>query len=110
MSISFVDSALIKEIAPGVTRRILNLNNLMVAEIVFLNGPQTEPDPPHNHPHEQVSYVVEGDLFVFINGEKTKLKKGDMFSVPSDLPHSIQLLSTKVVLLDTFTPIRQEFL
>ena len=42
----------------GVERRIGNTNNLMMAIIDFNNGPQSEPDPPHAHPHEQVSYIA----------------------------------------------------
>lgn len=110
MSISLKDTSRAQEIAPGVTRRIVHLQNLMAVEITFTNGPKTEPDPPHAHPHEQLCYVAEGELNVFIDGEKTFLKRGDMFSVPGDVPHCIQTLCPRVTLVDMFSPIRQDFL
>lgn len=110
MPISFNNSEAFKTIAPGIKRRLTYLNTLMVAELEFTNGPQNQPDPPHSHPHEQISYVVEGELFVFIDGEKTQLKKGDMYSIPGNIPHCIQLLSNPVKLIDTFSPIREDFI
>jgi quercetin dioxygenase-like cupin family protein len=82
----------------------------MMAVIDFRDGPTGQPDPPHSHPHEQVSYVAAGELIVFIGDEQTRLGPGDMFSVPPDVPHSVQLLTEYVRLVDTFHPVRDEFL
>lgn len=97
-------------IADGRARYLAHTPNLMVVIIDFTDGPQEQPDPPHSHPHEQVTYVAEGELLFFIDGEPHELSTGDLITVPSDAPHTIQLLSEKVRLVDTFTPIRQEFL
>ena len=97
-------------IAAGRTRYLANTDNLMVAVIDFRDGPTTEPDPPHSHPHEQVSYVVDGEIIFFLNDEPTHLGPGDMFTVPPNVPHSVQLLSEHVRLVDAFTPIREDFL
>ena len=95
---------------PNVTRRIAHLNNMLTAVITFENGPMPEPDPVHSHPHEQISYVAEGELYFFIENEKHKLQKGDIFLVPSNLPHTVQTISKKVVLIDNFCPVREDFL
>jgi quercetin dioxygenase-like cupin family protein len=95
----------------GVTRRLIHTDELMMAVIDFTNGPWKEPDPPHSHVHEQTTYVAEGEIIFFCEGEpKQKLKAGDMFSVPSGKEHTIQLLSRSAKLIDGFTPLRQEFL
>jgi quercetin dioxygenase-like cupin family protein len=100
-----------KEIIGSGRRRYLgHSENLMVVVIDFDDGPSEVPDPPHSHPHEQVSYVAEGDLIVHIGQESTRLTKGDIFIVPPNTPHAIQLLSTQVRLVDTFTPLREDFL
>jgi quercetin dioxygenase-like cupin family protein len=99
-----------KEIAPGIFRRIIHLDHLMAVEATFTGGPQAQPDPPHTHPHEQLCYVAEGQLNLFVDGEMTPLKQGDMFSVPGNVPHCIQTLCPRVVLVDMFSPIRQDFL
>ena len=82
----------------------------MIVVCDFTNGPAPKPDPPHSHPHEQITYVAEGDLFFFLNNEKYKLQKGDIFSVPSGIPHCIQTISNHVRLIDSFSPVREDFL
>ena len=99
-----------KQIAPGMNRKVVNLNNIMMVVADFTNGPQVQPDPPHSHPHEQLTFVAEGELNVFIDGKKTHLKKGDIFTAPGGVPHCIQTLSPYVRLIDTFSPIREDFL
>jgi len=97
-------------IGEGRTRHLAYTEKLMMAVIDFRDGPTREPDPPHSHPHEQISYVVSGELIVFIGDEQTRLEPGDMFTVPPDIPHTVQLLTEYVRLVDTFHPIRDEFL
>jgi len=100
-----------EQVKPGVQRRLVYTPNLMTVVIDFDNGPWHEPEPPHSHVHEQITYVAEGELIFFCDGEPDqKLKTGDMFSVPSNRKHTIQLLTKTVKLIDSFNPIREEFL
>lgn len=99
-----------EKIAKNVERRIGHLDNLMIVVIDFDDGPTSEPDPPHSHSHEQVSYVVEGEIIFILDGEQTQLGPGDVFLVPSDKPHTIQRLTKHVRLVDCFTPLREDFL
>jgi quercetin dioxygenase-like cupin family protein len=82
----------------------------MMVVIDFNDGPTNEPDPPHNHPHEQVSYVAAGEVLFFLDGVPTRLGPGDMFTVPPEIMHSVQLLTSHVRLVDTFTPLREDFI
>ncbi|MBI9085647.1 MAG: cupin domain-containing protein [Desulfobacterales bacterium] len=97
-------------IAEGRTRFLAQTDRLMSAVIDFHDGPTDQPDPPHEHPHEQISYVAEGEILFCVEGEKHHLTAGDLFTVPGNVPHSVQLLTEKVRLVDTFTPIREDFL
>jgi quercetin dioxygenase-like cupin family protein len=97
-------------IAEGRTRMLAQTDRLMTAVIDFHDGPTSEPDPPHSHPHEQITYVAEGEIFFCVADEKHRLGPGDLFTVPGGVPHSVQLLTAKVRLVDTFTPIREDFL
>jgi len=97
-------------IAEGRSRYLAHLSNLMVVVIDFNDGPMSQPDPPHSHPHEQISYVVSGEVNVVLGNEMTRLGPGDIFTVPPNLPHCIQLLSKSARLVDTFSPIREDFL
>ena len=92
------------------SRYLTHGDKLMMVIIDFDDGPTDEPDPPHNHTHEQMSYVVEGELYFFIDGEKSKVGPGDMVVIPPGASHSVQLLSSHVRLVDTFTPLREDFL
>ena len=42
--------------------------------------------------------------------KEQRLKAGDMFAVPADVKHTIQLLTKKVRLIDSFTPLRRDFI
>ena len=97
------------ETEPGRRRRLIHTDSLMLVEWEF-TGPWTTPDPPHTHPHEQVTYIVAGEILFFLGDERQPLSAGDMVAVPPDAPHHIQVLSDSVLLIDTFTPLRQEFL
>lgn len=97
-------------IAQGRTRYLAHLSNLMMVVIDFEDGPASQPDPPHSHPHEQISYVVAGEIHFVMEDRMVRLGPGDLFTVPPNVPHSIQLLTPKARLVDTFTPIREEFL
>jgi len=97
-------------ISQGRSRYLAHLSNLMLVVMDLEDGPASQPDSPHSHPHEQISFVVSGEINVVIGNEITRLGAGDIFTVPPNLPHSIQLLTPKARLVDAFTPIREEFL
>ena len=96
---------------PGFSRRIVQTSQLMTVVLDIDNGPWDGPDPFHSHPHEQITYIAEGEVLFLAEGEETRrLTAGDLFAVPSGIPHAIQLLSPRARLIDTFHPIRQDFL
>lgn len=99
-----------KGIAPGRERYLAHGEHLMTVVLDLTDGPAAEPDPPHSHPHEQITYVAAGNVRFFLDGDVYDLSAGDLIVVPSNIPHSIQTLSAYVRLVDTFHPIREEFL
>ncbi len=99
-----------EKLSPFHHRRIAYLNDLMVVICDFTDGPAPEPYKPHSHPHEQISYIAEGELLLIMEEEKHHLVKGDIFTVPPDVPHCIQTISKFVRLVDSFSPLREDFL
>ena len=97
-------------IGPGRSRYLAHTDNLMIVMIEMNDGPTSEPDPPHAHPHEQVACVVFGEVLFFMDGKSTRLGPGDLYTVPPNVPHTVQLLSKQVRIIDAFTPIRKDFL
>jgi len=95
----------------GLQQKIIHEKELMNVLIDFTDGPWEEKEPPHNHPHEQTSYIAKGEIIFYCEGEPDQfLKEGDMFVVPSGKMHTIKLLSKEARLVDSFTPLRADFL
>lgn len=95
----------------GLNRKLIYEKELMTAILDFTDGPWEEKEPPHSHPHEQTSYIAKGEIIFYCEGEPDQhLKEGDMFAVPSGKMHTIKLLSKEARLVDSFTPIREDFL
>jgi quercetin dioxygenase-like cupin family protein len=69
-----------------------------------------EPDPFHSHPHEQITYVADGEVLYFRGDDTIHLRKGDLIIIPPDVPHCIQTLSSSTRLIDSFYPLREDFL
>ena len=109
MSEHFMFSKNVKkeEIAPGVYRKIMGWTpELMIIHVDF--GEKTA-FPPHSHPHVQITYVVDGRFEIEIDKGKSILSKGDVYVVPGNTMHAVKCLE-KGVLLDTFSPAREDFL
>jgi len=97
-------------IGEGRTRYLGYTDHVMIAVVDFNDGPSLEPDPPHSHPHEQVSYVAAGEILLILGTAKTHLSEGDLFTVAPNVPHAVQTLTKHVRLIDAFNPIRRDFL
>lgn len=91
----------------GVLRRVLSeAPDLMVVEVSF---PAGGVGPLHSHPHLQATYVRSGRFEFTIDGEPFLVSEGDAFVIPSDAVHGCRALDAGV-LIDTFTPRRDDFL
>lgn len=97
----------VSEMGQGVVRKVLARGGkLMLVEVSFVKGGK---GPLHSHPHEQVSYVVKGSFEFNLDGEKQVLKKGDSVYIAPDKPHSLISLDEDSIIVDTFTPQREDF-
>jgi quercetin dioxygenase-like cupin family protein len=95
----------------GLVRRNIFTSNIMTVIVDFTDGPWAEAEPFHSHPHEQTCYVASGEIIFYCEGEPEQhLRVGDMFAVASGKKHTIKILSATARLVDSFNPIRQEFI
>ena len=95
------------DLGGGTSRRILTWNDqLMAVEVAFETGAVGS---EHTHPHTQCSYVLSGRFSYSVEVEAVELGVVDSIVVPSGLPHGTVCLE-KGVLLDVFTPLREDFL
>ena len=98
-------------VRPGLERKLIYTGELMTVVIDFSDGPWDEPEPPHSHPHVQTSYVAAGEIIFYCEGEPDQhLKAGDLFAVPTGKKHTVKLLTKHVRLVDSFNPLRTDFL
>ncbi len=96
----------LETVGEGLSRQIMGYSDkLMLVKVNFEKGAVGE---PHKHPHHQVSYVVSGAFEVEVGGKKEVLRAGDSFVVPENAMHGAVCLE-KGVLIDTFSPMREDF-
>jgi len=92
----------------GVVRRIKgHMPDLMVVELIWQKGMV---GAVHHHPHRQCGYVVKGSFEGSVNGEKAILRAGDCYYTAENEPHGLLALEDDSVLLDVFTPRRDDFI
>ncbi len=65
--------------------------------------------PEHSHPHEQMGTVLEGKILLRIGDEERILEAGDVYIAPSNVKHSAKTFGEKAVVLDVFSPPREEY-
>ncbi len=104
----FYDGAQAQDLGGGVTRRILNYaGGLMMVEVRMSKGARGD---THTHPHEQMTFVASGSFEFTVGDETHTVKAGDTVYMPSNVPHGTLSLEDGSVLIDVFTPIREDFL
>lgn len=94
-----------KELMPGYHGKMVHGNQLTWAFWTVEKGAVV---PEHQHPHEQIMHVVEGDFEFTLDGETKICKPGDIVHIPSNLPHSGKAI-TPCKLMDVFSPAREEY-
>lgn len=64
--------------------------------------------PPHQHPQEQITYILEGQLQMVIDGKDCLLEPGMCHVIPSNVVHSAVAV-TACRLIDVFAPVREDY-
>ncbi len=77
----------------------------------MLSLAELDPDtilPRHSHPHEQSTYVLEGELVFEIAGETRLIKAGEIAIIPGGVEHFVTVGPMGAKVLDVFVPIRED--
>jgi quercetin dioxygenase-like cupin family protein len=91
----------------GVSRKFLGYDNqIMMVSVKFEEGAL---GAPHQHFHTQATYVVSGKFEFEIDGVKQIVEAGDGVYIEPNLLHSAVCLE-EGQLIDTFSPVREDFL
>ena len=65
--------------------------------------------PDHRHESEQITYILEGALRFELEGKVVTVRKGEVLTIPSNVPHRAVALEDTLD-LDIFSPIRVDWL
>jgi unsaturated pyranuronate lyase len=93
--------------AEGIERQMFVGDRMMICRFRFKPFLVT---PEHNHSHEQMTIVERGRVRFFIEGKEQIAKAGDVLHFPSHCWHGATMMDEEVVLIDIFSPLREDFL
>jgi len=93
----------------SIDRRFVSAERIMLAQVFLKKGAVV---PTHIHESEQVTYIVEGALRLWL-GEKGEqevtVHAGEVLTIPSNVPHKAEALEDTLD-IDVFSPPRQDWL
>lgn len=93
------------EISRGFNARMIHTDTMTLAYVDVDEGADL---PEHAHVHEQVLNLLEGRFELIVDGKSNILEAGDVYQIPSNVPHSGRAL-TRCRILDVFHPVREDF-
>ena len=94
-----------KDLAPGLTGRYIHGSKMTMGQVTIKAGSRLE---EHQHPHEQITVILEGTLEMKIGGISMQLQQGMVYVIPPDTLHSANAI-TDCIVLDAFYPIREDY-
>ena len=98
----------LEEMAKGIKRAIFYLEKLMCVYLEIDPGVVVK---EHTHPHEQMGLLLAGRVKFTINGKTQIIEGKSLYRIPSNVPHEAEISGEeKAVILDIFSPIREDFL
>jgi len=65
--------------------------------------------PLHSHIYEQTGYLLKGKIRFIIDGKQHNLGTGDSWCIMGNVGHSAEILED-TVLIETFSPVREDYL
>ena len=97
----------VEQLDAGIQRQMIVGENVMICRLRFAPNIVT---PAHDHPHEQMTLVEKGRVLFTVGDEQRIAKAGDVLHFPSGTWHGATMLDEEVILVDIFSPIREDFL
>jgi quercetin dioxygenase-like cupin family protein len=97
----------VEQLEEGVERQMVIGENLMICRLRLAPHIVT---PAHDHPHEQMTLVERGRVLFTIGNEQCVVQAGDVLHFPPGAWHGATMLDEEVILVDIFSPIREDFL
>jgi len=97
----------VEQVEQGIERQMIIGENLMICRLRFAPHVVT---PAHDHPHEQMTIVEQGRVLFTIGNQERIAQAGDVLHFPPGAWHGATMLEEEVILVDIFSPVREDFL
>ncbi len=94
-----------KALAPGIIGHYAHGQSLTLGYVILDKDSRIQ---EHKHVHEQITFIVEGQLDMVIDGKPYSLTKGTYHVIPSNIPHSATA-KTNCIAIDAFSPVREDY-
>ena len=95
-----------RDLADGVRTRIFPGENVMVSVVHISPNRAGE---IHSHPQEQWGVMLEGSGARIQDGVEHEVKSGDFWQTPGNIPHGFRGGPEGALILDIFSPPRDEY-
>lgn len=96
-----------KQLLHGIKLKVVSGDKTMITIFEFEANAVI---PSHKHPHEQITYIIEGELEFTVEDETRILRKGDGVVISSNHEHSAKVLKAPAKAVDAWYPQREDYL
>lgn len=100
-----ISNVKVKQVIEGITGQYIHGDQTTFGLVEVKQGSML---PEHHHPHEQITFILEGELEMTIGGETMTLKAGNFHVIHSNVPHSA-VAHVDCKLIDVFSPARDDY-
>ncbi len=99
-------SVALEDLNPLLQRHFIVGQDLMLARVLLKKGCIV---PEHSHHNEQITYILEGALKFWIDGQVIVVNAGEVLTIPPHMPHKAEAMEDTVD-LDVFNPPRADWI
>lgn len=96
----------LESLNPLLQRQFVVGQEIMLARVLLKKGCIV---PEHSHHNEQLTYVLDGALKFWIDGQEIVVHAGEVLCIPAHMPHKAEALEDTVD-LDVFNPPRADWM
>ena len=76
-------------------------------QFTWFDVPANTNFPPHHHASEQITYVLDGELFFRSENAIYKLSKGDCIRIPGHTGHEVWTENIPAIAIDAWSPVNK---
>ena len=96
----------LEDLNPLLQRQFVVGQEIMLARVLLKKGCIV---PEHSHHNEQLTYILDGALKFWIDGQEIVVHAGEVLCIPAHMPHKAEALEDTVD-LDVFNPPRADWI